>query len=200
MNLYNLIVDEDLLDESGAFAISIVEQPAIEREAMFFSKVPKLQFQVENEEERIISGPILIADQPIYRNNEQFGEHYVSFGKDTIKVIMQKYFQHGFQNESNLEHNNMLRLEGVTLYESYQVDRERGINPPKGYEDVSDGSWFGSMKVRDKETWKLIKEGDFKGFSIEGIFKYSNPVELDSDVEEFLSVLDELLSELESKM
>ena len=41
-------------------------------------------FQVVNEEERIISGPLMLADMLIYRNNEQFGEHYVKFSAETI--------------------------------------------------------------------------------------------------------------------
>lgn len=199
MIIYNLEIDEDLEDQSGAFAISIVENPAIEEPVMFFSEHRKMKFDITNEEEQIISGPILIADKPIYRNNEQFGEHYVTFGKDTIKKIMQKYYMSGFQNSSNLEHNDLLKLDGITLYESYQVNRDRGINPPKGYSEVADGSWFGSMKVQDKETWDMIKNGDFNGFSIEGIFQYTDGVEVDDevDVEEFVKTVDTLLAYIE---
>lgn len=201
MKIYNLEINEDLWDESGAFAVSIVQNPAIEESAMFFSKDSKpFQFEIESEEEQIISGPILIADKPIYRNNETFGEHYVVFTKDTIKKIIQKYYMSGFQNSSNLEHNDLLTLEGVTLYESYQVNRDRGINPPKGYEEVADGSWFGSMKVKDKETWEKIKSGGFTGFSIEGIFQYTEPKEeKEIDLSDFLETVDQLLKTIENK-
>jgi hypothetical protein len=42
----------------------------------------------------------------------------------------------------------------------------------KGFEDVPDGSWFGSFKVDNDEVWKLVKEGKVRGFSVEGQFNY----------------------------
>jgi len=42
----------------------------------------------------------------------------------------------------------------------------------KGFENVPDGSWFGSFKVDNDEVWQLIKDGKVKGFSVEGVFNY----------------------------
>ena len=44
--------------------------------------------------------------------------------------------------------------------------------PMKGFEDVPDGSWFGSFKVDNEEVWQMIKDGKVKGFSVEGLFNY----------------------------
>ena len=41
---------------------------------------------------------------------------------------------------------------------------------PKGFEDLPDGSWFGSYKVDNEAVWNDIKAGTFKGFSVEGMF------------------------------
>jgi hypothetical protein len=42
--------------------------------------------------------------------------------------------------------------------------------PMKGFEDANDGSWFVSMKVFDTQVWDRVKNGEFSGMSIEGVF------------------------------
>jgi hypothetical protein len=49
--------------------------------------------------------------------------------------------------------------------------------PPKGYEEVADGSWFLSYIVNDESIWQRVKEGEFKGFSVEGFFDFEETVE-----------------------
>jgi len=131
--------------------------------------VNKYSFRIENEEQRIISGALLLADTPIYRKDGD-KEFYVMFSKDTIKKIAIKYFKEGKHNNVNEMHNPKKALQNITLFESWISDKERGIKPMEGFEDVPDGSWFGSMKIEDDETWAKVKEGKFKGFSIEGYF------------------------------
>ena len=48
--------------------------------------------------------------------------------------------------------------------------------PINGFEDVKDGSWFGSFKVENDDIWAKVKSGEFQGFSVEGIFGYSETV------------------------
>lgn len=133
--------------------------------------IERQSFAIQDEEERIVSGALMLADTPIYRNDGN-GEYYVVFTKDTIKKIAQKYFKKGYQNNVNLMHDSGQIMEGVTMFESWIVDEKRGIKPMKGFEDVKDGSWFGSFKVENDDVWNLIKEGKVKGFSVEGIFNY----------------------------
>jgi len=133
--------------------------------------IERQNFAIQDEEERIVSGALMLADTPIYRNDGN-GEYYVVFTKDTIKKIAQKYFKKGYQNNVNLMHDSGQVMEGVTMFESWIVDEKRGIKPMKGFEDVKDGSWFGSFKVENDDVWNMIKEGKVKGFSVEGIFNY----------------------------
>ena len=44
--------------------------------------------------------------------------------------------------------------------------------PMVGFEDVCDGSWFGSFYVENPKVWDAIKTGGLKGFSVEGLFDY----------------------------
>jgi hypothetical protein len=60
--------------------------------------------------------------------------------------------------------------DGVHMIELYLIDRERGVMPPKGYEDAEDGSAFASYLIDNEEIWTKVKAGEWKGFSVEGMF------------------------------
>ena len=154
----------------------------------------KLSFAVQDEEQKIVSGPLMIADLPIYRRDEE-GEYYVMFTKDQIKKIVQRFFKKGYQAKVNIEHGKP--AEGVYMFESYIIDRERGVNPPKGFEDVANGSWFGSFKVENEGLWQKVKDGTFKGFSVEGLFKYEKTGEVMTKEEEIMSQIFKILGQIE---
>jgi hypothetical protein len=138
----------------------------------FSSEKPKLNFAIQDEDKHIISGPLMLADKPIYRNNKKFGEHYVVFSAETIKDIAIKFSKKGYQGNVNLMHDQDMQLDGLIMFESFIVDKARGIQPMAGFEDAKDGSWFGSFYVENDKAWQLIKEGKVKGFSVEGYFEY----------------------------
>lgn len=150
-------------------------------------------FAIQDEEEHIISGPLMLADTPIYRSDVN-GEYYVVFTKDTIKRIAQKYFKKGYQSNVNLMHDDGQVLDGVTMFESWITDNKRGIRAMKGYEDVPDGSWFGSFKVENEQVWDLIKDGKVKGFSVEGIFNYRKTGL--ANIEKMWAQIQEILSQV----
>lgn len=151
------------------------------------------KFQIVSEDQRIISGALMIADELIYRNNEVFGEHYVKFSAETIKQIAIKFSKRKYNNNVNLMHDPNQEVEGVTMFESFITDKTRGIMPMKGFEDVPDGSWFGSYYVENEEVWKSIKNGEYKGFSVEGLFDYNQPI---SQEQEALNRIAKLLNEI----
>jgi hypothetical protein len=168
----------------GASALSWAESK--------INQIERQSFAIQDEEERIITGALMLADTPIYRNDGN-GEYYVVFSKDTIKKIAQKYFKKGYQNNVNLMHDSGMVQDGVTMFESWIVDEKRGIMPMKGFEDVKDGSWFGSFKVENDEVWNLVKEGKVKGFSVEGIFNYSKPMTKEEKMmEDIIAILSEV--------
>ena len=134
-----------------------------------------LRFEIVSEEKRIISGPLMLAEELIYRNNEKFGEHYIKFTAETIKQIAIKFAKKKYQDNVNLMHDPSQRVEDVTMFESWIVDKQRGILPMQGFEGVADGSWFGSFYVENDEVWGRVKAGEFRGFSVEGLFDYTPP-------------------------
>jgi hypothetical protein len=149
--------------------IGLVDRPAIERNFQAFKN--KAQF-ILNEEKRIISGPAMIADMPIYRRDEELGEYYVVFDKQAIRCIVEKFSAKGYMKNFNLFHNDQATVTDVTIFNSFISDAELGISPLKGFDDISDGSWFISAKVNNDYVWNQVKEGVVKGFSVEGIFSY----------------------------
>jgi hypothetical protein len=151
----------------------------------------KMSFRIMNEEKRIISGPLMLADELIYRNNNRMGEHYVKFSADTIKTIAIKFAKRKYHNHVNLMHDPEQKVKGVTMFESWIVDKERGIMPMKGFEGVADGSWFGSFYVENDNVWNEVKQGKYKGFSVEGLFDYDEPI---SAEENALKKIAELLN------
>jgi len=149
------------------------------------------QFAIQSEEQRIISGPLMVANQKIKRYDEERGEYEVFFSPATIKKIAIKLAKKGFQNNVNLMHSADMQLKGVTLFEIFQSDKERGIMPMKGFEDLADGSLFGSMYVDNDQAWELIKEGKVKGFSVEGNFGMKGKDKYDEQMAEIISILSE---------
>jgi hypothetical protein len=155
----------------------------------------QLTFAVQDEDQRIVSGPLMIADMPIYRRDEDGHEYYVMFTKEEIKKIAQRFFKKGYQAKVNIEHGK--QAEGVYMFESYLIDRERGVYPPKGFEDSSEGSWFVSYKFDNKELWKGVKNGDFKGLSVEGLFRYEKAGEMIGKEEQIMAQIFKILEQIE---
>ena len=169
--IYELMISEDMNDDSEVNFVSLVTAPAIQKYWNAFNE--KVKFTIANEEKRIISGAIMLADTPIFRSDSTHGDYYVIFSKETIFQIVQRYFKKKYQANVNLNHNQEIALEDVVMFESFISDKERGISPMRGFEDAPDGSWFGSMKVDNDYAWAEVKAGNVKGFSVEGIFNYS---------------------------
>lgn len=129
----------------------------------------------------------MLSDLPIYRRDDMRGEYYVVFDKETIYKIAKKWALNNKYNSVNVDHKTT--IEGCTLFETYILDFERGIMPPKGFEDAKDGSWFVSYFVEDDGIWAKCKDGTWNGFSIEGYFDFVEPMNEDDKILEDLKSL-----------
>ena len=192
--IYELIINEE--DDTGVDYIALVDQPAIESNWIAFNKQEvKEQFSIEDEEKRIISGYLMKADLPIVRLDENNEKFHVVFRPKTVFEIALRYMKNGFNSNTNLNHDKSQLAEGVFLFESRIIDKQRGSIAPEGFEGAPDGSWFGSMYVKNDKVWQQIKEGTFKGFSVEGNFLQSNPKNIENDlVEELKQIVTDYLN------
>lgn len=164
--IYTLVLKDDT-EDSGVNYVALVDEPAIERNWFAFKK--EFKFAVD-QERKIITGCLMVADLPIYRRSEAMGEFYVVFDKAQIEQMVQKFMKMGFQSNVNEMHDPSKTVQGVTMFESFIVDSQRGIKAPNGFEGITEGSWFGSYKVDNAEIWAKVKDGSFMGFSVEGMF------------------------------
>lgn len=167
--LYDISIDPTDF-ETGLNAISLVEYPAVEVDFLAFAKDESAVLQFADEERHIITGIALLADTPIYRVAPDKTEYYVRFTKDCIRQLVEKYFKFGLTNSVNIEHKDNQFVDGVTMLESYIIDKERGICPNE-FASAPDGSWVVSYKVSNLDVWNKIKSGEVKGFSVQGLFR-----------------------------
>jgi len=168
-------------DETGMYFISLVDDPAVECDFLAFDKVQNLNFKVENEEKRIVTGLVMPADRPILRQDFD-GLYYILYDKDTIIAMAERFLAMGIANNVDTNHNFEVE-DGVFLREMYIKDSERGISP-KGFEDVEEGSLFATYHILNDEVWEKVKSGEFKGYSLAGVFKEVEFSEVEDDITE----------------
>lgn len=180
IEVFELVIDTD--DESGVTAIALVDQPAIESNWMAFTKQSEYKFNIKDEEKRIIEGYFMVADLLIPRIGENGEKFFVKFSAKTIEQIREKQSRLGLNNNFNLMHDPRQIAEGVYMLDNLIIDNERGKVAPKEFEKVPNGSLWGSAKVDNDEIWEQVKNGEFTGFSVEGMFKQLEPVTMDEDL------------------
>lgn len=167
METYQVLFNKE--ENEGVYAISLVSDPAIGVNFITLSKQKEIKLATINEEKRILIGPILIPDQPIYRNQDGH-EFNIVFPKETINQVQMNFVEQGYQNNSTIEHSGK-SIPNVTFVETWIKEDEvhdksvlYGFNEPVG-------TLFGLMKVNNEEIWNdYVKTGKVKGFSIDGVF------------------------------
>lgn len=167
--IYKMILTEET---EGMDYIALVDSPAHMKAFEYFNgQSEKVKYHF-NEEKRVVTGVAIAVDLPIYRRDEQFGEHYVVFSKKDTYEIAQKMFKSGYLNNVNEMHDSNKKVEDIYLFESYFVDNARGVKAPSNFDsqNLKDGSWIVSYKVDNDKAWNDIKNGKHVGFSIEGWF------------------------------
>ena len=174
-------INEDLngleLKEQGIQNIALVSDPAMLTEFLAFSEQKPYEFKMAlQEDQRIITAPVIVADLPIYRQVEG-KEFYVVYKKETNMQILQKYMLDGNQRKVKLTHDTSDLSKGVFVFEVFISDASRGIKQPEGF-DLPDGTIFCSMKINNDDIWKRVKSGEVKGISLEGFFDLEQEIEL----------------------
>jgi hypothetical protein len=182
--IYYATINEDLsgleLKEQGIQNLALVDSPAMLQEWIMFSKQKPYEFKMAlQEEQRIITAPVIVADLPIYRKVDD-KEFYVVYKKETNMQILQKYMLDGNQRKVKLTHDTSDLSKGVFVFEVFISDASRGIKQPEAF-DLPDGTIFCSMKINNDDIWKRVKSGEVKGVSLEGFFDLEQEIELDQN-------------------
>ncbi|WP_212005752.1 XkdF-like putative serine protease domain-containing protein [Chitinophaga sp. HK235] len=190
--VYQLLISDDEGDNNEVDFISLVDRPAIQRDFLAFSA--RQGFAVQDNDQHIITGPAMVPDAPIYRKDKN-GEYYVVFAADTIAKIAYRFFKKGYQGNINLQHQSGTLVDDSVFFESWLVDRSKGKLPMAGFEDMPDGTWFVTAKINNADTWTAIKAGEYRGFSVEGLFDFKPVAEVSLE-ETLLKEIQKIISEI----
>ena len=132
-------------------------------------KMSKQHFQTDDDK-RIVIGPAMIPDLKIFRKDKQGNPYYVYFSSETIKMIAEKYMKNKYIDNNDEMHNGKA-VSDVYVIESWIKEDEHDKSTKYGYESMPIGTWFVSMRVKNDEIWKKVKEGQLNGFSVSGFFE-----------------------------
>lgn len=160
-----------------------------------------MKFAIQDADKRIVSGPLMVPGKKIYRRDMVSGsdvEYFVTFSADTIKAIALKFMRKKYLENVNIMHDGEQVVPGAVLFEAWIKDSSRGIGGMKGYEDLPDGTWFGSIKIdeADNATWEAVKSGSLQGFSVEGIFGYVKESKEGADAALTMSKIIDILNQI----
>lgn len=156
-------------DSSDVYAISLVEEPAIEIDYVAFDKdketKPNLKFIEDKQNEKyMILGPALLPDKNIYRNYDG-NEFYVSFSAECIEKLSYKFMRTCYGDGCFTKDHESF-AQGCYLAESWIKTSENDKSVDYGF-DCPIGTWFVAAKIDSIDLWESIKKGERKGFSIE---------------------------------
>jgi len=176
-----LDIDEQNLQD-GIDAISLVKFPAIEETWVALNE-HKVELKTIDEDKRIVIGLALIPEKDIYRRNGDY-EYNIRFSKETVRKASELYFKKLKNNNATLEHQE--KTDGVTTIESWIVENPK-IDKSALYNlNATEGSWVVVMKIYNDEVWADVKNGTYKGLSIEGYFSEKAELNLQENKEQEL--------------
>jgi hypothetical protein len=89
-------------------------------------------------------------------------------------------------------HEQNSDVEGVQMVQYFI--KGNGVSV-EGFEDIADGSLFAEFHIVNDEVWNSVKDGTYKGFSLEGVFDLV-PEKNAEKVEEIVDSLDGAFSRL----
>ena len=177
--LYRAEIDADDTT-TGMFIISLVDSPATMSDFMAFNEDKRLMtYNVESDEKRQVFGLVMAADMPIYRRDDNGFEYYITYSKETIALMAEKYLKMSLQNNVDTQHSFELE-DGIFMNQLFVKDTEKGVSP-KGYEDYKDGSLFAQFHIANDSVWDEVKKGTYKGFSLAGVFNVEPKEETKED-------------------
>lgn len=174
MNLpvFDCIIDENLSDETGIYAISFVDNPANNVDFIALSsQKAKREHLCIDQQKQILTGVVLCPEQLIYRNDKSNGEYYIKFGALEIEKIARKMMRTGVALQ-NTTHQHLMPLNNNYLIELWIIeDPENDKSKALGFETLPKGTLMCSYKIEDKKYWdSQVMTGNVRGFSLEGLF------------------------------
>jgi len=166
--IFDIAVDTEDFSQQGIFTISIVDKPAIQSNFIYLSEQEEKKNHgvfMFNEYRKEVVGAFLIPDKLIRRYNDEFGEYYIRFSKETIEELVYKFSKDGIFNMFNIEHSE--GVDDIYLTELWIKESDQDKSAYIGFSDLPVGTAFLKAKIDNDMVWEDIKGGKLNGFSIE---------------------------------
>ena len=161
--IFDIVLDEKDL-EQGVGYISLVDDPAIKVNWIKLAKQSPLLFKSDTDKQ-LLYGPFLIPNMLIYRQDDQNGEYYVRFSKEEIEKIATKFNED--LNSKNINFMHTDQMVDAFVAQNWLIEDGQDKSNNLGF-DLPEGTWFGSVKVKDSTFWTdKVKNEEVKGFSVE---------------------------------
>jgi len=184
-------------EEDGVFAISLVDEPAIESDFLALSKQTNNKFNIKLKEvdkkRKVVVGYALIPDLEIPRvkNGKEFN---IVMSKETVAKAAKLYMTQ--LNLANVTSQHEKPVQGCCVIESWVIEDAKNdkaniynLEPkPQG------GEWVVMMALTDEEYDK-VENGEYNGFSIEAMFSGFDQLEQSKELtdEELLNKIKQIL-------
>ena len=155
--------------DSETEAISMVTEPAIESDFVFFSKDKDIVKEAfSSDEKHMVYGAALRPDFPIYRYVGE-NEYYLEFTSESIERMARDYMMNYRQGNVTIQHEEYANE--VFMVESWikqDMDKDKSVSVGLD-KSLPIGTWFCGFYVNNNDIWERIKSGELKGFSVEAM-------------------------------
>ena len=157
-------IPEEMCWDCGGAGVSISGVPT-----GFSDEGNKYGFSYDDDKMEI-TGAAIIPNRMIIRRNPITEElYYVFFSQETTKLLSEKFMESKKMDQTNINHTEIPAPE-TFVTESWLVDDPK---VDKSYAlglEYPTGTWVVTMKVKNRKFWEDIKQGKYRGYSIEGYF------------------------------
>ena len=152
--------------DDGVFAISLVDQPAIEENFVALA-AQDVEFKVVDEERRIVVGFALVPEKRILRlmGGKKFN---IYFTKETVAQAAEDFMKKMMLKKFTTDHEE--KVDGITVIESWVVEDSKNDKSNLYGLGAKGGEWVLMSKIDNEAVWNEVKAGKFKGYSIEARF------------------------------
>lgn len=155
--------------DSETEAISMVTEPAIDSDFVFFSKDKDIVKEAfSSDEKHMVYGAVLRPDFPIYRYDGE-NEYYLEFTSESIERMARDYMMNYRQGNVTIQHEEYANE--VFMVESWikqDMDKDKSVSVGLD-KSLPIGTWFCGFYVNNNDIWERIKSGELKGFSVEAM-------------------------------
>lgn len=148
------------------------------------------RMKYSDEAKRMLTQPILIPNQKIYRNNIKGGEAEVFASAETIEKLAKNFFKQNYQHNTTIEHEEEIE-DGFLIWESWIIqDPDNDKANALGFKDLKKGTWMVTAQL-SQELWDdYVKNGEVKGLSIDALLDVkevdSNPIKFKNENKKML--------------